>query len=203
MKADAKTRSRAVSRKSVGAVLAALAVACVAALGYRSTATGSDKAPPPLSTSGIPANKTSGLDAADQTRQQAALYPVASVPAIPAESEWAPGILDSPQSFIDKSEFEVLNTWNGPVNGRWEFVSAGGKRAVPSLGDNSPVSAGVYVFTYNSDPNAPGDPQVVGAMFPTPSVEGFAKVTSIQGDVLTVEVPGQTLHFDTVRLRFV
>jgi hypothetical protein len=191
--------------KRVRIVVCLATAGAIAAIGYRSIAIASSSAPPlsKSETANLTPEEREALEAEDSTRREAAAYPVTSSAPDPMDAQWIPGILDSPQTFLAPSEFEVVNLWGGEVNGRWEIVNAGGIPAAPALGDSAPPRAGVYVYTYNLDPNSTGEPQMIGAIAPAQGPLGWARVTSADNGVLTLTVDsGQILHFDSSTLKF-
>ncbi len=111
-----------------------------------------------------------------------------------------------------KTEFQGTNLWNGPVDGRWMTVQAGGAptpegvKAIESAGLPAPgeTTAAVYVYTTPLDPTAPGSPHVLG-VFPAPGgPRGLLTVQGVQGDTLTLGLSGSSTlyHFDVATLAF-
>jgi hypothetical protein len=231
------TRVRAATKHRV-AIVAAIGVACLAALGagvpavlasVRALSLPGGSQPGVVAAKGWPATKASRLESEDRLRQAAASRPLVAPSTPPsaapggveresaADSPAAGTAADAPAAMtagilpltaggpFNASRFLGTNLWNGPVDGQWEVVQAGGVPVNRALGAASPTRAGLFVYTESADPSSPAAPVVAGVRTPPAGPAGMFTVRSVTGDVLTLTVSGsgQRYRFDLTTRRFV
>jgi hypothetical protein len=92
-------------------------------------------------------------------------------------------------------QFVGTNLWNGPVNGQWEVVQAGGAPTNRSLGAASPTKAGLFVYTESSNPAAASGQRVTGVLVPSPDPAGTFTVTKATGSTLTLTLSGSGTRY--------
>jgi hypothetical protein len=96
------------------------------------------------------------------------------------------------------SEFAVSNAWQGPVEGRWLLVYAGGPRDA----DGALTGGGVRVYTEPVDPNTGSEVTFVGE-HPAPASAELT-ITDVRGHTMTLaQAGGGTVTFDLVTLAYV
>jgi hypothetical protein len=187
-------------------VIAGVAAAGLVTLGagIPSVMAGIRSVPKTVVPQGWPAQKASGYEAENQSREQAAGRPlVAPGGEGPAgQQSGAQQRTDGPSAIerqsarqqsagqltagivpltsggpFSQAQFTGTNLWNGPVGGRWEVVQAGSTAA---------GQAGLYVYTRSSDPASSSGPKVVGAITPAGDPAGTFTIEKASGGVLTL-----------------
>lgn len=97
------------------------------------------------------------------------------------------------------------NLWNGPVNGMWEVIYAGG---VPTnLADpfSGPELPAVFVYKEGINPNAPGKPDTIGIIKLPGNTQGELTAISESGNNLVLRMSGgtpNTILFNVATLQF-
>jgi hypothetical protein len=105
-----------------------------------------------------------------------------------------PGIDERHEGPFGSATFTVQNHWQGQVDGQWTNVYAG---AVTGNGDGVASFPALRVYSSNRNPNEPADIRLLG-VFRVPGDAGAsAKITGVQGFVLTVvTTDGTESQFD-------
>jgi hypothetical protein len=152
--------------------------------------------------SGYSGAKVAMFNAEDQLRQQAAAGAPAPPPSTASDVELHAGILGLHDGGpFGPGQFVGTNLWNGPVNGEWLVVQAGGAPTVPP-GSMPPgpdgaadAKAGVFVYSRSSDPYSTAAPVIHGVILPSNGPTGEFTVQSAQGDVLTLALSGSSATY--------
>ncbi len=144
--------------------------------------------------SGYPPAKAARFSAADQLRQQASFRPLVPPKVVPTQAEYTPGILGLRGGGpLNSSELLGTNLWNGPLNGTWEVIQAGGVPVTPKLGAASSTTAGVFVYwVASTNPSSPGPETVKGIIQPANPPVGQFTILRAAANVLTLSLSGST-----------
>ena len=195
------------SRKVV--IAGILTVACLLglSLGADAVASSGFRIAPPLPVpSGWPADKAARFEAENALRESAASRLLVAPPEAANRTELDAGILALADGGpFNSSQFHGTNLWNGPINGVWEVVQAGGVPTnLVALGTASPAVAGLFVDTESTDPASPASPRVIGIITPSPDPSGKFTIQTISGGILTLALSGssQLYHFNVATLQF-
>jgi len=111
------------------------------------------------------------------------------------------GIIDSRQGPVSPLEFQVLNSWQGPVLGsaNWYEVSAG----VTGSEAATPGVPGVLVYVASPTSDGFGFTEASLGLYTNAQADGPLKVTGFNNLVLDLQTPsGKLFSFDLTTRRF-